>query len=113
MTSSEDWYYLFALGFAFTAIIVVIALRWIYRKADERLKGWAQENGYHILEQQHRAIARGPFFWSATGNQAVFRVRVQDTAGYPRSGWVRVGNWWSGILSDEVEVRWDDESRQG
>jgi hypothetical protein len=26
-----------------------------------------------------------------------------------RSGWVRCGSWWLGLLSDQVEVRWDQE----
>jgi hypothetical protein len=111
MSNSYDWYYLFALVCAFTGIAVVISIRWFYRKSAELLQSWAQKNGYHIIEQEQRSIARGPFFWSASSSQAVFRVKVQDPSGYPRSGWVRVGNWWSGLLSDEVDVRWDDESR--
>jgi hypothetical protein len=77
------------------------------RRAQTLLKGWAQENGYEILEAQHRVFVKGPYFWSARG-QAVYRVWVRDGVGAERRGWVRCGTWWGGVLANKVESRWDE-----
>ncbi len=39
--------------------------------------------------------------------QRVFYVRIRNPGGQERSGWVRLGNWWLGLLSDQVEERWE------
>src|SRR5262249_36093276 len=51
---------------------------------------------------------KGPFFWTSTKAQTVYYVFVEDSDGNKRSGWVRCGSCWFGLLSDNVEVRWDD-----
>jgi hypothetical protein len=50
---------------------------------------------------------RGPFWWSGKG-QVVYRVAVRDERGHDWQGWVRCGHWLTGLLSDAVEVRWDN-----
>jgi len=77
------------------------------RRAQTLLKGWAEENGYEILEAEHRLFRKGPYIWSARG-QVVYRVRVHDEQGVERLGWVRCGSWFAGVLSDKVESRWDE-----
>lgn len=92
------------LGAGFVAVVIFLTVA----RADTILNGWASRNGYRVLNRDYAWFFKGPFFWSTTRSQVVFRVTVQDGSGVPRSGWVRCGSWWGGILSDDAEVRWDD-----
>ena len=69
------------------------------------LEKWADENRHQLLYAEHRMLRKGPFLWSGRG-QAVYRVEIRDERG-DRSGWVRCGSWWLGVLVDQVEVKWD------
>ncbi len=95
--------FLFALGVFLFAIWVLV---WYLRKARVLLRGWADSNGYRLLEARYHYLFRGPFFWSASA-QIVYRVLVEDYTGNRHIGWVRIGSFWRGIFSDEVTVRWD------
>jgi hypothetical protein len=90
-------------------IIVVVGLTWYNRAASSLLQRWAQRNDFRIISQERRDFRTGPFFLRTSKGQQVFPVTVSDPVGYTRSGWVRVGDWWVGLTSDKVEVRWDDE----
>ena len=81
---------------------------WDYRRSLAILGEWASRNGYTIVSAERRYFSKGPFFWTTSRSQVVFRVQVQDASGYVRNGWVRCGSWWLGLMSDQVEVRWDD-----
>src|SRR5262249_35973173 len=54
-----------------------------------------------------RNFFRGPFFWTSSKGQTVYRVTV-EVKGAVRTGWVRCGSWWLGLRSEQVEVRWDE-----
>src|SRR5690349_6176648 len=90
-------------------IVVVASLAWHHYRAGELLQNWATMNGYQIVEHERRSLFRGPFFWSSSKNQVIYRVTVRDRRGNTRQGWVRCGGWWWGMLSDSTEVRWDEE----
>ncbi len=96
---------LFAIGAA--AVLVSLSVWWHHGRSSSLLRQWAANNGYHIVRQDYRHFFKGPFFWTSTNGQAVYYVVVEDPAGTMRSGWVRCGGWWLGLLSDHVEVRWD------
>ena len=51
-----------------------------------------------------------PFFWTTSKTQVVYRIVVSDAAGQQRSGYARVGGFMTGLLSEKVDVRWDDET---
>ena len=70
------------------------------------LEKWADENRFRLLHAEHRMFRKGPFLWSGRG-QTVYRVGVQDERGFERRGWVRCGSWWLGLITDQVEVKWD------
>jgi hypothetical protein len=95
----------FAIGAV--VVLVLLALWWHYGRSSSLLHQWAAENGYRIVRQQYRNFFKGPFFWTSARGQTVYYVVVEDAAGNTRSGWVRCGSWWLGLLSDNVEVRWD------
>ena len=91
-------------------IFAVFMLAWHFSRSRSLLEPWAAENGYRIVESSYRNLVRGPFFWTTSKGQTVYRVTVEDESGRRRSGWVRCGGWFLGLLSDRVDVRWDDEA---
>ena len=74
--------------------------------ADHAVHQWAAANGFTLLEADRRMLLRGPFFFTSSNSQTVFRIRVRDAAGGIHSGWLRYGGWWLGALSGRIEVRW-------
>jgi len=87
--------------------LVALVVAWHFRRGASLLSGWAERNGYQVVHSEYRYFFRGPFFWTTSNGQAVYRVTVADQAGNARSGWVRCGGWLLGLLSDHVEARWD------
>ena|SRR5947207_4805601 len=80
----------------------------IYRRTGRMLSRWATRNGYRIIESERRKILKGPFFWSSSNNQIIYRVTIQDAYGNIYRGWVRCGNYFWGAWTDELDVRWDE-----
>lgn len=101
------------IAVALTALIVValavLLLSLHYSRPGSMLNGWARANGFTILSQENCWLFKGPFFWTSSKGQEVYRVTVRDSEGRVRSGFVRCGGFWLGLLSDHVEARWDDE----
>jgi hypothetical protein len=97
---------------AFFIVIAVVlgiaALAWHVSRSRSLLDQWASENGYMILHSEYRYLFKGPFFWTSSKGQTVYYVKVQDRDGNVRTGWVRCGGWWLGLMSDKTEVRWAD-----
>jgi hypothetical protein len=87
--------------------LFAMGLTWHFHRSRSLLERWAERNGYRILAAEYRQVVRGPFFWTSSKGQTVYRVTVQVTGGV-RTGWVRCGGWWLGLLSDHAEVRWDE-----
>ena len=70
---------------------------------------WATDNGCELLRCEYRMLSKGPFFGTAVSRtQPVYYVTVRDPAGTIRSGWIRFGRRFWGLLSDKTEVRWED-----
>jgi len=98
----QAWPLLIFLPLAFFMVLVH------FYRSNLLLQQWAEQNGYHITEQQYRWFFKGPFFWTTSRGQTVYSVVVEDDAGRTRRGWVRCGGWWFGLLSSNTEVRWED-----
>jgi hypothetical protein len=98
-----------AMGIVAFAIFFVVMIAWHFSRSRRLLEKWAAENGFRIIESSYRNLVRGPFFWTTSKGQSVYRVTVEDATGQRRSGWVRCGSWLLGLWSDSVQVRWDDE----
>jgi hypothetical protein len=90
------------------AVLVSLTIWWHFGRSSSLLHQWAEQSGYRIVRREYRTFFKGPFFWTSTSGQTVYYVVVEDSGGDRRSGWVRCGSWWFGLLSDSVEVRWDD-----
>jgi hypothetical protein len=95
------------LGVLGAATFVALLLWWRFSRSSSLLEQWAEQNGYRIITQQYRYFFKGPFFWTTSEGQTVYYVTIEDGQGHRRSGFVRCGGWLLGLLSDNVEVRWD------
>lgn len=95
----------------FVLLLVIFAIfmvGWHFSRSNSLLHQWAERNGYRVVHQEYRNFFRGPFFWTTTRNQTVYYVTVEDAHGHRRKGWVRCGGWFLGLLSDNVDVAWDE-----
>src|SRR5262249_46893070 len=97
----------FTLFFFSIPILIVVYIVGMQRRAGRLLDQWAARNGYRILEIERRRYRKGPFFFTSSNNQVVYRVTVQDAYGTTHRGWVRCGGYRLGSWSDEVAVQWD------
>jgi hypothetical protein len=95
----------------FFVVVGGVFIAWHFSRSKSLLQKWATSNEYEILHSELRELRRGPFLWTGSGKQTVYYVRVRSRDGHERSAWVRCGGFWSGLLSDKTEVRWDDETR--
>ena len=93
---------IFIVGLAVLSIICHIS------RSNSLLEQWAQRNGFQIIRQEYRHFLRGPFSWTTSKGQTVYHVTVEDSHGHRRHGWVRCGGWFLGLLSNHVDVRWED-----
>jgi hypothetical protein len=96
------------LGLIAVLAFVGFMLWWRFSRSDHLLKDWADKNSYRIVRSEYRYVWKGPFFWTSSRGQTVYYVTVEDVQGNQRHGWVRCGSWLFGLLSDNVEVRWQD-----
>ncbi len=99
---------LHVLAVFFVLGLVVLVIYWHYSRSNTLLEEWARRHGLRIISSEYRYFFRGPFFWTPSKGQTVYRVTVADDQGHERRGWVRCGGWFLGLLSDKVEVRWDE-----
>lgn len=88
-------------------VCFVALLAWHFARSRKMVEQWARDNGLELVNVERRFMFRGPFWWRTGKGQEVFRVTVRDGAGHVRSGYVRVGGWFLGLLSDQVTVEWD------
>jgi hypothetical protein len=94
----------------FVAAVVAAGLAWRFHRCNNLLRAWADRNGFRLIRKEYCWVRKGPFYWTTSKSQTVYRVTVEDWDGEHRGGWVRCGSWWLGLWSDKVEARWDDPS---
>ena len=87
---------------------MVVTMTWHFSRSRSVLEQWADQSGFEILHSEYRNFARGPYFWTTSKGQTVYYVTVRDGRGNLRSGWVRCGGWFLGLMTDQAEVRWED-----
>lgn len=97
------------IGFVLFGILVIGSIVWHFYRSRSVLQQWADEHGFEIIRSEHRHLIRGPFFWTTSRGQTVYFVYVRDHKGKVRTGWVRCGGWFLGLMTDEAEVRWEDK----
>ena len=67
-----------------------------------------ERDGYTVVRIQRRVIRQGPFLWTTSRAQTVYRVLVQDRGGHDRTVWARLGRSWL-PRPDQLEFRWEGE----
>jgi hypothetical protein len=78
------------------------------RRSATVLRKWAAENNFEVLRSE-RSLSSGAFCWLASVKTSVFFVTVRDRESRERSGWVRCGSPFEGVLfSDKAEVKWKE-----
>jgi hypothetical protein len=78
------------------------------RRSIAVLRKWAAENNFELLRSE-RSFSSGAFRWLTSVKTSVFFVNVRDREGRERSGWVRCGSPFEGVLfSDKAEVKWKE-----
>ena len=87
--------------------VALASCAWSRRRAADMLAGWAAASGYQLLQFAPRYLRTGPYFWRHGRGQLIFYVTVADRSGGRRAGYVRLGGWLMGLLSDQVDVIWD------
>jgi hypothetical protein len=88
-------------------LLIIIMVVWQKTASSDRLGQWAQTQGYELLSVERRSMFRGGFSWTTSKGQEVFRITIRDQDGHVRKGYVRVGGYVLGQLSDNIDVKWD------
>jgi hypothetical protein len=114
----QHWLFLLLVGgavvfmavVAVLVVIVILAMRWRSGRTDRMLAAWAEENGFAILKKGGRNPLNSPFKARVVAGEptAIVFIEIRDRKGRSRKGWVRLGGWYTGLLSDQVEVRWEE-----
>lgn len=94
---------------AVVALIPLGILFEFFKRSRERrlIDGWANVHHYKILRCERRWFFFGPFMWNSSEHQTVYHVTVHDTHGKELKAFIRCGGYFSGILSSNIDVRWD------
>jgi hypothetical protein len=100
-------------GGAFALIFETIVSSVAVFKSKSLLPCWAERNHYCVVHSDVRRWDRGPFLWTTNGfTQLVYRVDLRDSHGNSRTAWVAFGDWWLGLFSHKVQVRWETDAKQ-
>lgn len=96
------------------SVVVMIAMYGAYRfhirSWDARLRGWAHDQGLHLLSFRVASFHEGPERFVRSDLQTAFRIRVCDRSGRQRTGWLLFGDRLNPFVpADELDdVFWDD-----
>lgn len=100
--------HLFTVLVSILIIGIALASRaWSRQRAANLLTSWATAHSYQLLRSEPRYLRTGPYFWRHARGQLVFYIDVIDVRGSRRSGYARLGGWFMGLLSNQVDVTWD------
>ena len=78
---------------------------WTRGRVENMLNRWASDEGYEVLESKNCWLLRGPFSWTTSDGQRVYRVVVRTPEGRIRQGWVRCGSFGWGILTHLLQLQ--------
>ena len=70
---------------------------------------WLHRNGYEIVECEYRSWFFGLPSGTASSPQSVLRIRVIDTEGRTRTGWLVLGSPFIGMWDPSAKLIWDKD----
>jgi hypothetical protein len=90
----------FGVVLAIAAVVgfALVMMWWRHARSSALLQAWAEARGYRILRQQYRFFFTGPFFSRRQKAKPSITLLLKTSC----------GSWWVGLLSDKVQVRWED-----
>ena len=95
---------------ALAAVVLLVGSpSWADRRRERILARWATANHFQIVSCERRHWLAGPYVFRRGEGQEVLHLMVEDALGSRRSGCVRIGGFFVGLMSDAVDVTWDDE----
>jgi len=95
-----------AVQFLLTGAVLVALWLWTQQQHKARLRKWADERRFELLEIKPCFLLRGPFQWTSSRHQAVYRLAIRDAHGERFAGWACLGHFhW--LLPNELRVEWD------
>lgn len=86
--------------------LMLMWLHYYYFAVPAALDRWAAEAGLRIVRKERRTFFKGPFFWTSSKSQIVYRVLFEGAKGELRPAWVRIGGYWW-MSTERIDVRWD------
>jgi hypothetical protein len=92
----------------FVLLVIAVSVGGAYladRLCRRHLETWAVENGYELVSAT-RSWLSFRFLWRSR-DQRVYEIVLRDAEGREQVAWARVGGWFVGSWSDQVDVRWD------
>ncbi len=92
------------IGFA------VLSFVWSRSRSVRMIEQWAVENDLKLVSASHCWFKIGTPFWASNKNHTLYYITVQDEDDHILSGFALCGGFFMGLLSDRVEVKWDQES---
>jgi hypothetical protein len=84
------------IGAALALIVMTIVTGVAIFKGRSLLSRWAERNHYRLVQSDVRYWDRGPFLWTTSALQLVYRVTLQDSQGNSRTAWLalwRLAAW--------------------
>jgi hypothetical protein len=100
-------------SFIIAAVVCVVGIVtfWLATLRGKAIvQKWAAANDFEILRAEPCLFTGGSGMWQTptSRNQIIYSVRVRDRAGQERSGWLRIGSFFGGIMfgSERAEVKW-------
>ena len=100
----HDWTSLAIVGGI--GLVTLGLMAWRTAVAEHLLGRWADDHGLTLLAMRPAMYFRGPFTWTSSGTDFVYRLSVRDARGEVLEGWARIGGPVMGPCSGSVEVRW-------
>jgi hypothetical protein len=92
--------------FVLLAFAVSLGVAYVVeRLCRRRMATWAVENGYELVSAKRSWLSFR--FLRRSGEQRVYEIVLRDAEGREQVAWARVGGYFLGELSNEIDVRWD------
>jgi hypothetical protein len=96
------------LTIAICSILSKILYSFVIEDRKRVVSNWAKSKNQTIEKLEIRWFKKGPFFGTTSSGQLVFFATVKNREGKLRNVYIRVGGFFSGFLSDEKDVMWED-----
>jgi hypothetical protein len=94
-----------AVPFIIIALFVWGVLR--LRRGRAAIQVALEQAGYEVVKMERRIVRQGPFLWTTSNSQIVYRVLVSERSGRQRTAWARWGRTWL-PEPDKLDLKWDD-----